>query len=204
MSELTDDLLFEDPMEWFEHWYGDALAGRYDYPNAMTLSTVAEDGQPSCRVVLLKDYSREGFVFYTNYKSAKAKQIDANPSVALVFYWHGMAYQIRVEGIASKVSEQRSDEYFASRPRGSQLSAWASKQSAELSGEAETLEQRLDKFAERFEGRDVERPPWWGGYIVSPRRFEFWKAGNNRVHTRWLFEREHEDRWDWSKSKLYP
>lgn len=157
-------------------------------PTAMTLSTVGADGRPSARVVLLKGVDAAGFVFYTNYKSRKGREILARPDVALTFFWHPLESQVRVEGRAAPVSAAEADAYFASRPRGSQLGAWASQQSEELASREE-LEARLAELTRRYQGRIVPRPPHWSGFRVVPSAIEFWRNRENRLHHREVYTR---------------
>jgi pyridoxamine 5'-phosphate oxidase len=186
---LTEDGADPDPIRQFGRWFEEALsAGLYE-PNAMVLATAAPDGRPSARAVLLKGFDERGFVFYTNYGGRKSREIEANPRVALLFYWGELERQVRVEGTAERTSEEESDAYFATRPRGSQLGAWASRQS-EPAESREELERRLAELERRFEGRPVPRPPFWGGYRVRPERIEFWQGRENRLHDRLLYARE--------------
>lgn len=168
----------------------------------MVLSTVNQKGEPSSRVVLLKEHGRDGFVFYTNYRSRKGVEIDATGEAALNFYWRALDRQVRISGPAERVSPEASDAYFATRPRGSQIGAWASEQSDVLE-RRQTLVHRVREFEERFDGQDVPRPDHWGGFRVVPRRIEFWEAGAFRLHDRWEFRREAPTD-DWSLRRLNP
>ncbi len=168
-------------------------------PTAMTLATCSE-GQPSARTVLLKDVDEDGFVFYTNLGSNKGKQLAANPSVALVFWWREIEQQVKVEGLANPVTEAEADAYFASRPRESRIGAWASIQSAELP-DRQVLEDRVRSFEEKFQGREVPRPEHWSGFRVDCRMVEFWYGRAHRLHERLRFTAE-SDRWE--KRLLYP
>jgi pyridoxamine 5'-phosphate oxidase len=169
-----------DPMDMFRRWLDEVMASPMHEPNAMVLSTAAEE-QPSSRLVLLKGLD-EGFVFYTNYESRKADELAANPRCALLFPWHPVGRQVRVEGSASRTTAQESAAYFATRPRDSQLGAWASPQSTTMSGRAE-LDERLDAAEKRFTG-EVPLPPYWGGYRVVPEVVEFWQGRFGRLHDR--------------------
>lgn len=169
-------------------------------PTAMTLATVGADGQPSARIVLLKEVDERGFVFYTNLESRKGGELLAHPQVALCFHWQQLERQVRIEGIAEPVSPAEADAYFASRARGSQLGAWASQQSRPLASDAE-LEERVRETEIRFAGRDVPRPPHWSGFRVVPRRIEFWRNRAFRLHERLLYEREDGG---WRIRRLYP
>ncbi|MDQ7028382.1 MAG: pyridoxamine 5'-phosphate oxidase [Ardenticatenia bacterium] len=180
--------LAANPFEQFRRWFAEAQVAELPEPNAMTLSTASRDGRPSGRMVLLKEVDERGFVFYTNYESRKGHELAKNPWAALTFWWPHMARQVRVEGRVEKVSPAESDAYFRTRPRGSQIGAWASPQSAVLSSRAE-LEARYRDFEARFAKRDVPRPPHWGGYRLIPDAFEFWQGRLNRLHDRFRYRR---------------
>ncbi|MFP3991721.1 pyridoxamine 5'-phosphate oxidase [Streptomyces sp. E11-3] len=185
---LAESSLAADPMEQFAHWFKQAvrdadLAGLYE-PNAMVVSTADIQGRPSSRTVLLKGYDAHGFVFYTNYDSRKAQEIDANPAVALLFPWHAMARQVVVTGTAARVRRDETAAYFRTRPHGSQLGAWASAQSSVVADRAE-LDRSYEELAARYpEGEQVPVPPHWGGYRVTPQTVEFWQGRENRLHDR--------------------
>jgi len=173
----------ENPIHQFSKWFSQALdSGTYE-PHAMVLSTVSTDGKPSSRVVLLRDFSEEGFVFYTNYGSSKGKDLEQVPHAAVNFFWHELEKQIRIEGIARKLNPADSDAYFASRPRESQIGAWASQQSHVLISRDE-LDQKVVELAKQFDGVAIPRPPNWGGFIIVPEYFEFWQGRPNRLHDR--------------------
>lgn len=182
------ELQFEDPMVWFDHWLEDARATGMVDPNAMCLSTVGEDGMPTSRMVLLKERDDRGFVFYTNLGSQKARQLLSHPKACLNFFWRELGRQIRVEGQVEMVTNEAADAYFATRPRGSQIGAWASHQSQPLASRDELLE-RTQTFEQKFLGQDVPRPGHWSGFRVLPTRIEIWQAGEFRLHDRFVFER---------------
>lgn len=174
----------ENPMELFRKWFDEVdVYFPEDETNAMTISTIGLDGFPKNRVVLLKKYTYEGFIFYTNYTSEKGKAIETNPNVCLSFFWHGAERQIIIKGITEKIPENLSDGYFESRPRGSQLGAWVSNQS-EVIEDRDVLEQKLVQFETAYEGKEIPRPLFWGGYIVKPIEIEFWQGRPNRLHDR--------------------
>ena len=183
---LKEDDVHLDPIEQFRKWFEETLAANLHEPNAMTLATASSGGRPSARVVLLKGFDERGFVFYTNYEGQKGRDLEENPYCALVFYWGELERQVRIEGRASRVSAEESDEYYRSRPRGSRLSAWASEQSRPIVGRG-TLEERLQKLEDEYEGCEVPRPPFWGGYRVEPEAIEFWQGRENRLHDRLLY-----------------
>lgn len=191
-----------DPIKRFRALFAKAqAAGEPQHATAMTLATCSPEGTPSARMVLLKDVDERGFVFFTNYESRKAGELDANPVAALVFYWSTLDVQVRVEGSISRVPDAESDAYFATRPRQSQLGAWASTQSRPVQGRRELITRYLREKARRV-GREVPRPPHWGGYLVSPSRIEFWHSRLGRLHDRYLFERSEDGAWE--RSMLFP
>jgi pyridoxamine 5'-phosphate oxidase len=193
-------MMTNDPFALFNAWFDEAQASEPNDPNAMALATAGVDGQPSVRMVLLKGYSSEGFIFYTNLESRKAAQFDENGHVALLFHWKSLRRQIRIEGLTSPVSDAVADAYFATRGRDSQLGAWASEQSRPLDHRA-TFEARYAEVETRFAGMPVPRPPHWSGTLVTPARIEFWQDREHRLHERRLFTRE---RHGWSEGLLYP
>jgi len=188
------------PAELFEQWFSDANKSGILLPEAMSVSTCSSDGQPSSRMVLLKDYDENGFVFFTNYSSRKSNELKDNDKVALLFHWNVLQRQIRIEGTVEKITAQESADYFHSRDRGSQVGAWASKQSQKLSHDDE-LKERMSHYQEKFSEGEVPHPEFWGGWRVKPHAIEFWQGRANRLHDRVCFEKENGD---WAQHKLHP
>jgi pyridoxamine 5'-phosphate oxidase len=186
---LQESAVDPDPLKQFRRWYADAEATGTRAPHAMTLATASPDGAPSARMVLLKGADEAGFVFFTGYVSRKADELDANPRAALLFHWDALGRQVRVEGGAERVAEEESDAYFASRPRGAQLAAAASRQSAVLSGREE-LDVRVGELDREYSGRDIPRPGHWGGYRLVPETYEFWQHREDRSHDRLRYRRD--------------
>ncbi len=195
MQQQTDN-----PYDQLRAWLAEARTALPDLYNAMSLATVAADGRPGLRIVLLKDVSDSGMTFYTNYYSRKARDLEAVPSAAALFWWPALQRQIRIEGAVSRVSAAESDAYFATRERDSQLGAWASEQSTVLPSR-EALEQRIATFRERFAGEAVPRPPHWGGYRITPDVMEFWQEGAFRLHDRFRYRRAEAG---WIRERLAP
>lgn len=184
----------ENPIGQFDKWMKDAISSHIvAEPNAMTLVTATRDGKPSARVVLLKSFNEKGFVFFTNYDSRKAIELIENPHSAIVFDWHVMERQVRIEGIANKISEEESDKYFFSRPRDSQLGAWVSPQSNFIDGREE-LVTRQAKIESEFKDKPITRPPHWGGFVIQPHTIEFWQGRQSRLHDRLIYIKT-EDEW---------
>jgi pyridoxamine 5'-phosphate oxidase len=178
--------LLRDPVRQFEKWFKQAEESGLEMPNAMTLATVSAEGQPSARTVLLKYFDAEGFVFYTNFGSSKARDIAGNPKAALLFPWLDLERQVRITGTAEKVSTATSAKYFLSRPKGSQLGAWVSNQSSPISSR-QMLMSKFEEMLRKFENKEVPLPSFWGGYRVVPNSIEFWQGRKNRLHDRFLY-----------------
>jgi len=193
--------LDENPFKQFEHWFNDALNEKLCEPNAMSLATVGVDMMPSLRTVLLKTFDEKGFVFFSNYKSKKAKQIEENPKASVLFAWLELERQIKIEGSIEKISTKDSLKYFLSRPKGSQLGAWVSHQSEVISSRS-LLEQKFDEMKNKFAKGEIPFPSFWGGYIIKPIRIEFWQGGQDRLHDRFLYEKQEDN--TWSISRLAP
>ena len=199
-SGLDEATAGRDPFALFATWLADAVAAQIIEPNAMALATASSDGKPSVRIVLLKGFDHAGMVFYTNFDSRKGRELLANPHAAAVMLWHPLQRQVRVEGAVKRVDPAESDEYFALRPRGSQLGAVSSPQSQLVSSRSE-LELHFDRAESQFAGRAVERPEHWGGYRMELHTIEFWQGRKNRLHDRLLFER---NRTGWDVERLAP
>jgi pyridoxamine 5'-phosphate oxidase len=189
-----------DPFARFAAWFEEAVASEPVNPNAMTLATVSADGRPSTRMVLLKDHGADGFVFYTNFKSHKGRELLANPNASLCFYWKSLGRQVRIDGPAHPVDDAEADAYFATRARGSQIGAWASAQSETVDSRA-VLEGRVRELTATYEGAEVPRPPHWSGFRLVPDRIEFWTDRPDRLHDRELFLR---DGGGWLYERLQP
>ncbi len=190
----------QEPFKKFSTWLDKAVATKEIVePTAMCLSTVA-DGVPSSRMILLKKFDEHGFCFFTNLTSRKGKELNINKNVALCFYWGVLGFQVRIEGVVEKVSIQEADEYFSSRRRGSQVGAWASKQSHEMKEWSE-FEERIKTISADFAGQEIPRPPFWSGFRVVPKRIEFWEEGEFRIHRREVYERDLEG---WIVKRIYP
>jgi pyridoxamine 5'-phosphate oxidase len=199
---LREEDMAPDPIQQFQRWFGEALAAKVAQPEAMTLATTTPDGRPSARIVLLRGCDERGFVFFTNYDGRKGSELTANPQAALVLYWEPLDRQVRVEGDVEKTTPAESDAYFATRPRGSCIGAWASPQSAVLPSR-EALEQQVSQAEARFAGQHlVPRPPNWGGFRVVPRLVEFWQGQLNRLHDRLCYRQQ--ENGAWSLERLAP
>ncbi len=186
---LTPEELGPDPLDAFRRWFAEANeASGMRYPNAVALATVDPEGHPDARIVLLKDADPRGFVFFTNYRSAKGRELEARPDATLLFYWDAMGRQVRVRGRVERLSPEESDHYFQGRPRPSRIGAWTSEQSAPIEGR-DALEARYREVEARFEGAEIPRPPHWGGFLLRPREIEFWREGAWRLHDRIRYRR---------------
>lgn len=201
LETLEEKRVERDPIKQFQIWFEEAIAAQLPLPEAMNLATVTSEGRPSARVVLLKQVDHEGFVFFTNYQSAKAVELEGNPYAALVFYWAPLERQVRVEGRVDRTSAEESESYFQTRPRESQIGAWASPQSSVIAGR-EVLEERVRELEDYYRDRDIECPEHWGGYRLLPDKIEFWKGRPGRLHDRILYELTSDG--TWSIKRLAP
>ncbi len=200
-ASLDSKSIDKNPIAQFEKWFNEAINAKVLEPNAMNLATISESGRPSSRIVLLKGIHNNQFVFYTNYQSQKGKELDLHPECALNFFWPELERQVRIEGIAQRVDAALSDTYFQSRPRASQIGAWASPQSSVINSR-EILEERVKEIEKRFEGKEVlPRPNQWGGYSVGPFEIEFWQGGSGRLHDRIQFSKVDNE---WKINRLAP
>lgn len=198
-ASLSESDVAKNPLIQFRKWFDEAISSQVLEPNAMNLATIKND-RVSSRIVLLKDLDERGFVFYTNYESQKGQQMANNQNVALTFFWPELERQVRIEGVVEKVSIEESTAYFHSRPRGSQIGAWVSPQSNTINSR-EFLEKRQDEYQRQFEGKEVPKPEYWGGYRVIPNLLEFWQGRSSRLHDRIQFERVDND---WKIERLSP
>ena len=192
--------LLKNPFDQFEKWFSEALKSKVDEPNAMSLATVSPDGHPRTRIVLVKDFSKDGLIFYTNYESAKAKGMEENKAVSVNFVWHPLQRQINIQGITEKVDRKVSELYFHSRPRGSQLGALVSPQSKVIASR-KVLEDRLAELNAQYKNKPIPLPENWGGIRIVPTRFEFWQGRDNRLHDRFEYILENDQ---WSNQRLAP
>lgn len=200
-GSLTLRDLNKHPFLQFENWFQEVLAAKIGEPNSMSLGTVSIDGQPSLRTVLLKYFDEKGFVFFTNYQSRKAKEIEENPKVALLFFWKELERQVKICGVAEKVSKRETVTYFTSRPRESQIGAWVSEQS-KIVPTRNLLLQKFEQMRQKFQKGQIPVPDFWGGYRIVPHSFEFWQGGKNRLHDRFLYSID--DLEDWKIERLAP
>ncbi len=201
LAALDEQTAGDDPIAFFHKWFAEAEAARITEINAMTLATTDGRGFPHARIVLLKGLDNAGFVFYTNYDSNKGKELEASPRAALVFFWKELERQVRVEGVIEKVTAEESDAYFKSRPAASRLGAWASPQS-KIIHDRSTLDEHYAWYEKEYEGKDIPRPTYWGGYRVVPDYIEFWQGRASRMHDRIVFSYAGEGKW--GKSRLAP
>ena len=199
-GELKDRDLEVNPFLQFGHWFEEALEKRIDKPNAMTLATASRKGRPAARIVLLKGFDEQGFIFYTNYESPKARDLAENSQAVLLFHWSGLEKQVRIDGRVKKISKGESLKYFRSRPRDSQLSAWISKQSQRLKSRKD-LEKIYHQMEERFHHQEIPLPAFWGGYRLVPGQFEFWQGRKHRLNDRYLYLRRKKS---WQLLRLFP
>jgi pyridoxamine 5'-phosphate oxidase len=194
---------FEDPQQWFFHELDKAIEAQVLEPTAMSLATVDPFGDPQVRVVLYKGWKDSGLVFFSNYKSPKSLDLEKNSRACVNFYWPSLSQQIRIFGSVHRLCVQDSEEYFQSRPRLSQIGAWASDQSSPLSC-YQDLEEQVSIFEKKFEGKQIPCPPHWGGFVLTPLKYEFWFGQQGRLHERYLFSRVHPEATSWSKTMLSP
>jgi pyridoxamine 5'-phosphate oxidase len=193
-KNLLETDIEKNPIGQFEKWWHEAVNSQIDEVNAMTLATASGDGMPSARIMLLKGFDKNGFVFFTNYKSYKAMHLEENPKACLVFFWKELERQVRITGLVKRVPEKESDEYFLSRPVGSQVGAWTSNQSQVIESR-QWLEDRYLKLTEEFKQKELKRPAHWGGYLVTPVIVEFWQGRPSRLHDRIQYTLENDGTW---------
>jgi pyridoxamine 5'-phosphate oxidase len=202
-TQLTEAAAGPDPIRFFARWFDEAAETGGPLPEAMSLATATPDGRPSARMVLLKGFGPDGFVFFTNFDSRKAAELTSNPYAALLFHWPALERQVRIEGPVSRTADSEADDYFETRPRGSRLGAWASPQSRRIASRAE-LEAEVRRRTEEFGAGDIPRPPFWGGYRVAPERMEFWQGRRDRLHDRLVYTREPGTDGGWNLFRLAP
>lgn len=194
LQSLLEKDVEANPIKQFKIWWQQVTESKIEEPNAMALSTCNTSGKPSSRIVLLKGIKEEGFIFFTNYKSHKGKEIEYNPIVSLLFFWKELERQVRIEGKIEKISDQESDAYFLKRPPESRIGAWSSPQS-EVIKSREVLEKNVSDYTRKFESQNIPRPPYWGGYIVNPALVEFWQGRPGRLHDRLQYTMDEKGSW---------
>ncbi|MCB9094439.1 MAG: pyridoxamine 5'-phosphate oxidase [Halobacteriovoraceae bacterium] len=201
-KEFTEEMAGDDPFDLFQEWYQEALKAQLVQPNYLTLSTANKKGHPSSRIVLLKEVEEKKFIFFTNYNSQKAQEIIENPFVSLNFYWVAINRQVSIRGVCQKTMRSKSEDYFASRPRDSQIAAVISKQS-EITPSRDNMEAEFSRYKNEYEGKEIPCPEYWGGFEVTPSEFEFWQGRESRLHDRIFFE-WNKSKNSWNRTRKYP